>query len=76
MRDEFVLKQLLDGLEGLSSSQVTDTRNQLRGNVFVVTHSHLDGCKDTEFLSRNEVQILNKESHTEGSNLIFPFVEL
>ena len=59
MHDELVLQQFLDGLEGLPPAQVADARDQLGGNILVVSHAHLDRRQDAQLLAGNEVQVLS-----------------
>jgi len=42
--DELVFEKLLNGLEGLSTLEVSDTGDELFGDVLMITHANLDSC--------------------------------
>jgi hypothetical protein len=55
VRDELVLEEFLDGLEGLATLEVADAGDELSRHVLVVAHSHLDSGQDAHLLAGNEV---------------------
>ena len=70
MDDEFVLEQSLNGLEGLSSSEIADSGDEFPGDILVVSHAYFDGGEDPEFFLGDEVQVLSGKGVTAGSSFI------
>lgn len=61
MDNKLNLQQFPNRLKSLTTPQIANTGNQLKGDKLVVLHADLDCHQDAEFFFCDEVQVLGLE---------------